>query len=67
MIDQTAGRLYHIPCDGKNIYLFIGNDGYHEATIPDENRAENETERLHMDAVMRKISEINGYRDVEEP
>ena len=66
MSAQTSGRRYHIPCDGKNIYLFIGVDGYHEATIPDENRPKNETERRHVDAIMRKLSEINGYTEPEE-
>jgi hypothetical protein len=55
------GKIHHIDYEGKRIYLFIGESGKHEVTIPDENRAENERERLHMDIVMRKISELNGY------
>ena len=60
-IEQDRGQRHRIQIDGENIYLFIGESGKHEITIPDENREENKTERLHMDAVMRRLSELHGY------
>jgi len=63
---EERGKRFLIDCQGENIYLYIGQDGKHEATIPDENRPKNETERRHVDAIMRKLSELNGYFEDEE-
>ena len=60
-VPSDAGKRHLIEIDGENIYLFVGENGYHEATIPDENREKNKRERVHMDAVMRRISELHGY------
>jgi len=63
--DVEDGLRHLIKSEDDNIYLFISEPGKHEVTIPDENRRENERERRHMDAVMRRLSELHGHFDME--
>jgi hypothetical protein len=63
--DVEDGLRHLIKSENENIYLFISESGKHEVTIPDENRRENEKERRHMDAIMRRLSELHGHFDME--
>ena len=61
------GKRHLVKIDNENIYLFISKSGKHEATIPYENRPENLKERLHMDAIMKRLSELHGFFEQEDP
>jgi hypothetical protein len=64
--ENEPGKRFLIESQGENIYLYIGQDGKHSAAIPYENRPANADGRRYMDAVMRKLSELNGYFEPEE-
>jgi len=64
--EQVTGKRHLIEIDGENIYLAIFSNGKHEAAIPYENRKENEKARRHMDAVMKRLSELHGYFETED-
>lgn len=60
-MEYDTGKRHLIDIDGENIYMSIFENGKHEVAIPYENRPENQVERKHMDAVMKRLSELHGY------